>query len=480
MSRNLSIKGKKGERVAVSDCNIEPLNMFIPGGGPILVPKHKAWPGQKKKKTTITVEVPLDDEDYYDAEEEEDELEERPAAEVKCKKVSQAARANSQKNNKGKISSSKNVTKKSNNAEIERRSHRKLMQRIKEQEEYIAQLKAEYESKKDEAKAYDETESDADTDTDDAITTDDDGTQTSEDDSNDAEANEARKKVRAMLKAIRIKAAGTNGEVEGFTASEDAQILARKEAGESFKIMAGFMRRSKKQIAKRYDELVKAGKTAGTGGPGEGATTDAATAGETTDAEKTTDAENDAQVTEGDFGGLFDLGGLTNALEAVAAEQAETEKKKKKKGSPAKKKDSPPKKSDKTNKKDKDKQNKPPHTGMPKGGNKKPSPKATAAEANAGGESGYEGGPEAIPDNVGTQLYINQYARHLLQDQDKIPEADDKFDQEDCILLALTESQLEHGRWEEIQARFANLTGRMVPVEVLKYKLGGARKPDYY
>ncbi|ROW02849.1 hypothetical protein VSDG_01670 [Cytospora chrysosperma] len=457
-SRDYSIKGKKkGERVAISDCNIEPLNLLIPGGAPILVPKHKAWPGQKKK-ARLTVKIPLGNEDFYDAEEDEDELGERPAAEVKCRKVIQAAKANSEKKTKKekkkKTASCKVGNKKGPKADTEGRDRKKLMQRIKGQEAYVAQLKAEYEGKKTGLKAHDEVEGDTYTDC--PVTTTDGATQTSEDKTSDEEPTEASEKVRRMLKAIRIRAAGTGG--EGFTPSEDAQILARKAAGESFKTIAGYMKRPKKQISQRHGELVKAGKTAetaGTDGPGEGATTDAATAGETTDgAEKTTDADDDAQVAEGDFGGLFDLGGLTTALEGVAAEQAEAEKK-----------DSPAKKSDDANRKAKNQQH-------------KPSPAGTRnAEAEiTGGESD----SEAVPDGSGTRLYINQYARYLLRNQNMIPEADDKFDEEDCILLALTESQLEHGRWDQIQAGFANLTGRMVPVEVLKYKLGGGDKPEYY
>lgn len=485
-SRNLSIKGKrKGERVAFSDCNIEPLNLLIPGGGPILVPKKKAWPGQRKK-TTVTVEIPLDDnEGYYDAEEEEDELEERPAAAVKSRKVSQAAKVNSeQKKKKGKIACKVDLEK-STKAVGEERDRRKLVRRIREQEEYIAQLKAKYERRNTRVKSPEETDSDSDSDPDfeadvdsgtDEITADedDDAAQTSEDASSDAGAADddtASEKVRKMLKAVRIKAAGTDD--EGFTLSEDAQILARKEAGESFKMIAGFMKRPRKQISRRYEELVKAGKTAetaGTDGPGEGDTADETKAGETIDAE-TTDAKNnnaaevDAQVAEGDFGGLFDLGDLTDALETVVEEQAKTEKKA-----------SPAKKNDKFTNKGKNQQKKNSPSPKPKGDIKKTPPKTTTT----GEESGYDGGSEVVPDDAGTRLYINQYARHLLRNQDRIPEVDDKFDENDCIMLALAESHLKYGKWEEIQARFANATGRMVPIEVLKYKLGGGGKPDYY
>lgn len=513
-TRNLSIKGKKrGERVALSSCNIEPLNLFIPGGGPILVPKHKAWPGQqqqqhaRKKQTatataTIAVEVPLAGEDCYDAEEEGDELEERPAAEVKSRRVSQAARAatpekknEKKESKKGRDAACKvDGTKKPSMADAEERGRRRLMRRIREQEGYIAQLKAKYEVKKTVAKAPMVTESDgnADTGTETDVTTADDATQTSsgdqttDDDDEDEEPADgtASKKVRDMLKVIRIRAAGSGGEgsADGFTPSEDAQILARKEAGESFKMIAGFMKRPRKQIAKRYDQLIKAGKTAetaGTDGTGEGAAADATGAGETmdaeaADAEKTDDTEGDAQVAERDFGGLFDIGDLSSALAAVTEEQAETEEKN----------DSPAKKSDKANKKDKkdkSQQNKN-QQNKPKSDTKKtsPQPTTTTAEVN-GGESGYEGGSEAIPDDAGTRLYINQYAWQLLRPgKDQVPEPDDRFDEHDCILLAMADAHLRRGRWEQVQARFANATGRMVPVEVLRYKLGGGDKPEYY
>lgn len=472
-SRSLSIKGKrKGERVAISNCNIEPLNLLIPGGGPILVPKNKAWPGQKKKKTTVAVEIPLTDEDYYDAEE-EDELEERLAAEVKSRKVSQAARASPEKKKRKEKVARKVDAKKPTRADVEERDREKLTQRIKEHEEYIAQLKARYKDKKAPAKAPEETEPDASTgtETETDATTADGAAQSSETDTAAAAAGTASEKVRGMLRAIRIEAAGAGG--EGFTPSEDAQILARKEAGESFGVIAGFMKRTRKQVSQRYGELVAAGKTAetaGTDGPGEGA---AAAGAGATGAEGAGGAQDGAQVVDGDFGGLFDLGGLTTALEAVAEEQAEgTEKKEEKKDSPAKN-------SDKASKKDKRQKNKP-SPGQPKGDVKNTTPPRSAAAEGNGGESGYEGGSEAVPADAGARLYINQYARQLLRHKDRIPEADDKFDENDCILLAMAESHLKHGKWEQIQASFANATGRMVPVEVLKYKLGGGEKPDGY
>ncbi|KAK7749734.1 hypothetical protein SLS53_000313 [Cytospora paraplurivora] len=470
-SSNPSIRSKKGERVAFSDCKLEPLNLLIPGGAPILVPKHKAWPGQKKRENTL-VRVPLSAKDSYDATEEDKDLEERPAPKRKSSKVSQAV-AKSEKKAKG---SCKKESKKLGNADIEGGDRKKLEQRVKEQEDYIAKLKAKYAgSKKTQARADNKAKPESDA----AVTTSSDGGSSS-----GAEATDGSEEVREMLSSVKIKAAGADA--DPFTPSEDAQILARKEAGESFRIIAEYMKRPRKQISKRYNELLEAGKTVDTvcsdgGGEGGAATdvaTDAATAGESTggataDAEKT-DGESDAPVADGDFGGLFDLGELATKLEAVVAEQDDTDEKEERPEDKKKK-----KKRDK-----KDKKNQEPSPSKKPKANKKGKDRnltETSAGANAkGGESGYESGSEAIPEDIGARLYINQYAKHLLRDKDTIPEADERFDEDDCILLALAEGHHRHGRWEQIQARFANLTGRMVPLEVLKYKFGEGEKPEYY
>lgn len=84
--------------------------------------------------------------------------------------------------------------------------------------------------------------------------------------------------------------------------------------------------------------------------------------------------------------------------------------------------------------------------------------------------------------DAGTNVYIAQYARSLLAEANagrtRIPEPDDIFDEEDCILLALADSRHLQNRWLEIQADYFNVTGRMVPQEVLKWKLDGASTPE--
>lgn len=53
-------------------------------------------------------------------------------------------------------------------------------------------------------------------------------------------------------------------------------------------------------------------------------------------------------------------------------------------------------------------------------------------------------------------------------------------DEDDCVLLALADSYRQQNRWLDIQSDFANVTGRLVPEEVLKYKLGEGEKPKDY
>ncbi|KAK0635375.1 hypothetical protein B0T17DRAFT_516113 [Bombardia bombarda] len=49
---------------------------------------------------------------------------------------------------------------------------------------------------------------------------------------------------------------------------------------------------------------------------------------------------------------------------------------------------------------------------------------------------------------------------------------DNYFDERDCRVLGMLDSQRNSQRWLQLQADFSNLTGRMVDVEVLKWKMG--------
>lgn len=453
----LAIKGDRRKRIPISDCKLQPLNLLIPGGAPVMVPKDKAWPGAKKKEA-VKLRVPLPASKSYDAGEEDGSGEEPLVTKAKSRKISKAKTSSTTdtkvKPEKKLEESCKKVTKLDKLAS-EAKQRKKLENQVREQEKYIAKLKAKYASKKQ--KHASKTHNEA---TDSALESDD-STQSNSATDNASQASnastsgaltDASEEVRRMIKSLKIKAAGT--ENADFNPSEDSQLLARKENGEGYGAIAKSMGRTKKQVQQRHRELMALGKTAetaGTSGPEE--TTEAVTDG--TDKDAPADA----------FGGLFDLGGLQAKLEATAAEQAQAEAR-------AKGDDS-----------DEDTPSKAPKTSpvgilKTEGGGKKKDKKQArlTPPAAVGGESGYESGSE----DVSTKVFIGSYARHLLGDKSTIPEVDDKFDEDDCILMAVADARRKGDRWKQMQADFANLTGRMVPVEVLKYKFGEGEKPEGY
>lgn len=460
--RDLAIKGDGGNRISISDCKLQPLNLLIPGGAPIMVPKDKAWPGAKKKEA-IKLRVPLSASNSYDAGE-EDDFEEPVAIKAKSRRASRAkasSTANAKVKPEKKLEESCKKATKLDKLATEAKQRKKLEQQVKEQEKYIAKLKAKYaaNTKKHESKTQSEaTDSDLESDGSPQSNSATRNVSGASDASTSGALTDASEEVRRMIKSLKIKAAGA--ENADFNPSEDSQILARKENGESYPTIAKYMGRTKKQIQKRHRELMALGKTAetaGTSGPGE-----------TTEGAATTGTDNDVPADA--FGGLFDLGSLQAKLEATAAEQAQAEAQAK--GS---------EKGD--DESDEDVSSKAPKTspiGILKtegGGKKKGKKKSKLTPPVAiGGESGYESGSE----DISTKVFIGSYARHLLTDKSTIPEADDKFDEDDCILMAVSDARRKGDRWKQMQADFANLTGRMVPVEVLQYKFGEGERPEGY
>lgn len=452
----LAIKGDNRKRIPISDCKLQPLNLLIPGGAPVMVPKDKAWPGAKKKEA-IKLKVPLPASKSYDAGEEDDSGEEPIVTKAKSRKISKAKASSTDTKVKPekKLEESCKKTNKSDKLASEAKQRKKLENQVREQEKYIAKLKAKYASKKQKhaTKTHNEaTDSDlkSDNSTPSASTTD--NASQASNASTSGALTDASEEVRRMIKSLKIKAAGT--ENADFNPSEDSQLLARKENGEGYGAIAKCMGRTKKQVQQRHRELMALGKTAetaGTSGPEE--TTEAVTNG--TDNNAPADA----------FGGLFDVSGLQAKLEATAAEQAQAEAR-------AKGGDS-----------DEDLTSKAPKTSpvgilKTEGAGKKKYKKQAklTPQAAVGGESGYESGSE----DVSAKVFIGSYARHLLSDRSTIPEVDDKFDEDDCILMAVADARRKGDRWKQMQADFANLTGRMVPVEVLKYKFGEGGKPEGY
>jgi hypothetical protein len=463
---HLAIEGEGGTRISISDCKLQPLNLLIPGSAPIMVPRNKAWPGAKTKEA-INLKAPTSAANSHDAGEGDSPDEEPPCIKTRSRRASKVKapsmadmRVKLEKKLEGPCKKSTNLGK----LATEAKQRRKLERQVKEQERYIAKLKAKYaakakkkkKKKKQRGESQNDT-SDSDSDLNGGSSSDATAGNVSQasDASTGGEQSDASEQVRQLIKSLKIKAAGTEG--AEFTPSEDSQLLARKENNETWAVIAKFMNRPKKQLQKRHKELLALGKTAetaGTSGP----------EGNTEAAAATTDT--DKGVPAGDVvGGLLDLGGLQARLEATAAEQAQAEKKA----------------ADSSDEEDAVKAPKGSPVGsLKKGGGEKKKdkkrPKQTPSPAAVGGESGYESGSEDVP----LKVFIGTYGKQLLTDKSTIPEADDKFDENDCILMALADARRKGDRWKQMQADFANLTGRMVPVEVLKYKFGEGERPEGY
>ncbi|KAI3392885.1 hypothetical protein diail_5018 [Diaporthe ilicicola] len=470
--KELAIKGHGSKRIPISECKLEPLNLLIPGGAPIMIPKDKAWPGAKKKDP-IKLRVPLPKSNSYDAEEEEqEESDEEPVvAKAKARKASKAnaaATASTKARPEKKLEETCKKATKLDKLATEAKQRKKLEKQVREQEEYIAKLKAKYatEKQKKARKTHHQgTESDSGGSAASSTATTGHGSQTSEEATSGA-LTDTSEQVRHMIKRLKVKAAGKESEKESenenFNPSEDSQLLARKENGESWATIAKFMGRPKKLIQKRHRELVQRGKTAetaGTDGPEE--TTNAAT--------------TDDNLPADSFGGLFDISGLQAKLEATAAKQAQEEAREAEKKNPQRNKEA----EDNINDSVASKASKTSPVSILKtpGGKKKDKKKAKLSPTTTvGGESGYESGSE----DMSIKVFIGTYAKQLLNNKSTIPAADDKFDEDDCILLALASARRKGDHWLEMQADFANLTGRMVPVEVLKYKFGEGEKPEEY
>lgn len=483
----LSIKGKGNKRIPVTDCRLEPLNLLIPGNAPILVPKHKARSGSSKKHTAsnnikIDVAIPNDEiSPGYDAdrdEEEQEQEEEDDTIPLIKKGEGSSSSAKKQQSYDPVCKKDSYVRDKAVEARHRRRAERqrdkaereqarleedqrKLQERIAQQEAYILRLKSKYEARFKDKKPSSTDNTDAGdlatetgeaavattttptiitttatttTDTTTATTTTDEG------DASDGATTDGSAKVREMIKNMKIKAAGTN-HGNSFTPSEDAQLLARKKANESWKEIVAAMGRPKKELQHRFKELQESGAkipgeddTDDATGPTSNNTTAAATtAGETTDTEKTDGNEDDKQQKkDADDAGIFDSSALFGALEAIAEGAAEKKKSPDKTASPTKPDSNESDKNDmnaKTERKhtrfgDPDSNN----DDKEKGKNLLP----PARPEGVKGDSGYEASAsELVDDEVGTKAYIAQYARKLLNDANagriRIPDPDDKL-----------------------------------------------------
>lgn len=497
---NLTIRGRDGRRVPVTDCTLEPLNLLIPGSAPILVPKRTAWRPPRSSssgKHNNSSEVSTVD---YDAEsEDEDDAPPVPARRSgsRSRSTREKERENCKKDGhvKDRAREAKHrreaerLLKQAERAREKAKEDRgRLARRIERQEAYVAELKAKYESRARDDKKNKRapaTKSQKkkvriiDSDASDDITT-------ASSDSEVSATTDGSARVREMLKNMKIRAAGTDG--GAFTASEDAQLLVRKKNNESWKIIMEAMGRGKSELRDRYKELQASGASI----PGEdldvedkvagdAVSTDVAAAAEgdaTTDADKTGDESTDAEKTGEESkanhgGGDGFLGGLVGALEVAAEEQAAgmPDKSDDKKG-----KNKQQRQQQQQNKKSQN-QNKGHNSNTNQG-------KQQKSKTVRDGDSGYDASASeaAADDDAGTRAYIGLYARRLLDDaragRVRIPEVDDEFDEDDCVLLALADSRRRENRWMDIQSDFANFTGRLVPEEVLRWKLGKGERPE--
>lgn len=560
----LTVRGRDGRRVAITDCKLEPLNLLIPGNAPIVVPKKHAWrsPSQQINIANRNDEPKMEvaqDEYEADSEDDVDDFDDEtqpliakalPKGKTKLKARCKKDSISNEKEKEAKHR--RQAERHERRAELERQEaaeeHDRLQKRIAKQEAYILRLKARYQnaggqtskdsrggsSKKSSSKQQIATKKAAKV-----------------SDSDDGATTDGSAAVREMLANMKIRAGGKEnprffaqpGEMP-WSVSDDSQLIALKsDSSNTYAVIAECMQRGTGEVKRRYkylkdcdfkvpgaDETVEATTTEGEKtGMGEETTTDAEKTGEeTTDVEQTggetTDAENaektddqkdetaDAnkakdhekgkstddwtEETDIQLWKLKDEGKTWAEIHEIMGKGKSGLKDRYKhlKSIDFKVPDEttdPAKANDNDDKKDEaaavandfmarasafvEKQmeaaaasNKPSSSKSKKGSNQQPSPTPSFIGYNAF--------------DPGTNAYIAQYSRNLLAEANagrrRIPEPDEVFDEDDCILLALADSRRRENRWLDIQADYYNVTARMVPLEVLRWKLAGGQEPE--
>ncbi|KAJ4388971.1 hypothetical protein N0V93_006433 [Gnomoniopsis smithogilvyi] len=507
---DLTVRGRDGRRVVITDCNLEPLNLLIPGNAPIVVPKKHAWrsPSQQTKMANrshkLNVEVVQDD---HGAESDQDEFDDETQPLIKsaqAKGKTNKSRCRKDRIAKEKAKQAKHLRKAERHeakAELEREEaageHERLQKRIAEQEAYILRLKARYETAGEEAnkgtnrkKARSEKEAPNNKKT----------AKASE--SDEGETTDGSAAVREMLANIKIRAGGKEnprfvaqpGELP-WSISDDSQLIALKnDSDNSYAVIGECMRRGPGEVKRRYkylkacdfkipggDETTEAEKTGEDPTDGEKTgeeTTDVEqTGGETTDAEmmddenKGDDDDDWSEKTDAQLWQLKEEGKTWAEIQAAIGKSKSGLKDRYKHLKnidfkvPGETTDAV--KPDEEKKDDK-------------------APKLSSSSPAKSKKQGHSHEPSPAPSfawyDADNNAYIAQYSRNLLAEANagctKIPEPDEIFDEDDCILLALADSRRRENRWLNIQADYFNVTGRMVPQEVLKWKLAGGEKPE--
>lgn len=524
---DLTVRGRDGRHVAITDCKLEPLNLLIPGNAPIVVPKKHAWrsPSQQtniavNRSNKLHVEVaPRDD---YEADSEEGDLDDDTQPLIKNSRPKGKTKSRCRKDAilEEKAREAKHLRKAERHqkrAELEREvaagEHERLQKRIAKQEAYILRLKRRYENAG--KKAQDSTSIKKSKSKKEASKK----QTTKAADSDEGGTTDGSAAVREMLANIKIRAGGKEnprfvsqpGELP-WNVSDDSQLIALKnDSSNSYAVVGECMGRGAGEVKRRYkylkacdfkipggDETTEGEKT------GEETTDAEQTGGETTDAEETDEDGKDGAVdatdpdkpqnenngddddwTEETDTQLWKLKGddktwaeiqatmgksknclrdrykhlksidfkvpdeTSDAEKAIVADAAADDFMTMASASVEKQMNEPAKKTSSLRSRKSSNSNKTSHA------------------------------PSCFG---GTNAYIAQYSRNLLAEANagrtRIPEPDEIFDEDDCILLALADSRRRENRWLDIQADYFNVTGRMVPQEVLKWKLCRGERPE--
>lgn len=537
---DLTVRGRDGQRVAITDCKLEPLNLLIPGNAPIVVPTRHAWRSStqqarsenhsnKSNRDVAQDEYEANSEEDDDVDDETKPLIKRSQQSTdkgkgKCKKESIV------REQKLEAKHLRRAERHQKNAQLEREEaaseHERLQKRIAKQEAYVLRLKARYENAGEEVKngASSKKAAQQGSDSDNGGTTDD----------SDA--------VREMLANIKIRAGGKEsprfvaqpGELP-WNVSDDSQLMALKndDGNNSYAAIGEFMGRGAGEVKRRFkylkacgfkipggDETIEAKTTEAenTGGEathvektGEETTDVEQTGGETTDAERTDDENKDdagdapnadklhnqkegsednwTQETDTQLWELKEDGKTWAEIHATMGKSKSGLKDRYKhlKSIDFKVSDET-NEAEERNNNNNHKQDDAAETAgdfekQAAGAANKESSSSSSAKNNKSSTHKPSPAPQYFAGHdAGTNAYIAQYSRNLLAEANtgrtRIPEPDEIFDEDDCILLALADSRRRENRWLNIQADYFNVTGRMVPLEVLKWKLAGAEKPE--
>lgn len=271
------------------------------------------------------------------------------------------------------------------------------------------------------------------------------------------ETSDAEAKPETSSKAATSDTDAQKGNVDddsGWTMSEDCLLRALKEGGETWAHISGALNRSKKDVRARWN-IIK-------------------------DRPTETDADNEdfASTTQ-------NTGGESSAAEQESEKSTDD----KTKGKPKHEKKPSVEENSEYKGKDTvpvdDKWHKGIRNAKVASENKKAKAKKAVTDILSGEEASSEtsSSPSTwapIHDLEGEKGSQDRYLRYIqrqIYPPTISPKPDATFSKTDCEVLALVESKYTRGKWLEMQANFFNVTGRMVPLEIIRRKCETAEKP---